>query len=79
MLVSGVVKRLGQIFCQSPGQLQRGTVNSQHLCNTPSGKGVGFWHQDAQGRVPSTSIVELRLAGARVRGRTGSLELCLPS
>lgn len=69
MLVSGVLKRLGQ--------LQRGPVNSRHLCNMPSGKGVSFWHQGAQGRVPSASTVELRLAGARVRGRPGSLELWL--
>lgn len=77
MLVCGVVKRLGQIFCQSPGQLQRDTINSQHLCNMPSGKGVGFLHQDAQGRVPSTSIAELHLSGARVRRRTDCLELWL--
>lgn len=42
----------------------------------PSDKGVGFLHQDAQGRVPSTSTVELHLSGAR-RRRTGCLGLWL--
>lgn len=37
-MVGGVKKRLGQIFGQSPGQLQRDTVNSQHLCSMPSGR-----------------------------------------